>query len=138
MLSSDTIIRVHYEEAYFIFHKLERSRVQLNKVRVRFTLRLVVYRQPICLGDNPLRFTTSIFFSNEHLRSQSLCNIVSNERMGLPFTTAADPRHCSHSQVPVTRDSRPHFYCLRFETPPNLEGQVPVHVAQSYCNNNTS
>jgi hypothetical protein len=43
------------------------------------------------------------------LRLLSLCNILSNERMGLSFTIAAGPRQCSHFQVRVPRDSWPRF-----------------------------
>jgi hypothetical protein len=34
---------------------------------------------------------------------------LSDERTGLPFTFAAGPRQCSHSQVRVQRDSRPYL-----------------------------
>jgi hypothetical protein len=37
--------------------------------RVRVTLRLAVYRQLVRLEAKPLEFTTSIFFSTEHLLS---------------------------------------------------------------------
>jgi hypothetical protein len=56
------------------------------------------------LAPSPLRPTTSIFFSAEHLRLYSLCNILSHERMGLSFTIAAGPRQRSHSQAQVPRD----------------------------------
>jgi hypothetical protein len=59
---------------------------------------------------SPLRLMTSIFFSStECLWSQSLCNILSNERMSLSFIIAAGPRQRSHSQVSIPRDSWPHF-----------------------------
>jgi hypothetical protein len=41
--------------------------------------------------------------------SQSLCDILSDERMGLLFTIAAGPRQYSHFQVWVPQDSWPHF-----------------------------
>jgi hypothetical protein len=63
------------------------------QLRVRVTLRLAVYHQSVRLGDKPLRLTTSIFFSTEHFRSWSLpYNILSEERMGLSFTSADGPR----------------------------------------------
>jgi hypothetical protein len=61
------------------------------------------------LATSPLRITTNIFFSTEHLRSYSLCSILSEERMGLSFTIAASPRQSRHSQVRVSRDSGPYF-----------------------------
>jgi hypothetical protein len=51
-----------------------------------------------------------VIFSAEHLRSYSLCNILSDEMMGLSFTIAADPRQRGHSQVRIPRDSWPHFH----------------------------
>jgi hypothetical protein len=51
------------------------------------------------------RSTTNIFFSTEHLHLQCLCNIPSDERMGLLFTIAAGPHQRSHSQIPIPRDS---------------------------------
>jgi hypothetical protein len=46
------------------------------------------------------------------LRLQSLCNILSDEKMRLSFTISTDPRQHSHSQVRVPRDSRPQFTVL--------------------------
>jgi hypothetical protein len=73
-------------------------------------LRLALYRQSVRLGNKPLRPTINIFyFPTEHLRLLSLCNILSDERMGLSFTIAIGPRQRSHSQVRVLRDSWPYF-----------------------------
>jgi hypothetical protein len=52
-------------------------------VRVRVTLRLAVYRQPVRLGDKPLE---------------------THDRVIL-FTITAGPRQRSHSQIRVPRDS---------------------------------
>jgi hypothetical protein len=77
---------------------------------VWFTLRLELYRQSVRLGDKSLETHDQCFiFSTDNLRSESLWNILSDERMGLSFTTAAGPRQRSHSQVRVPRDSWPHF-----------------------------
>jgi hypothetical protein len=46
----------------------------------------------------------------------------------MSFTIAAGPRQRSYSRVRVPRDSRLYF-SLRFETPHNLEGQVPVFIS---------
>jgi hypothetical protein len=47
---------------------------------------------------------------------------LSDERTGLTFTIAADPRQRSHSRVPVPWDSRPYFTVsdsrLKFSSPP--------------------
>jgi hypothetical protein len=44
------------------------------------------------LATSPLRPTTSIFyFPTEHLQLLSLCNILSEERIGLSFTITAGP-----------------------------------------------
>jgi hypothetical protein len=57
---------------------------------------------------SPLRLTTSIFLT-EHFQLQSLCNILSDERMGPWFTIVAGPRQRSHSLVRVPQDSGPYF-----------------------------
>jgi hypothetical protein len=58
----------------------------------------------------PFRLMTSMFFSQtERLRLYSLRNILSDERMGLPFTIAVGYRQHSHSRVQVPRDSWPYF-----------------------------
>jgi hypothetical protein len=49
------------------------------------------------------------FLSIEHLRSYSLYNIFSDDRMGLSFTIAAGPRQRIHSQIRVPWDSKPYF-----------------------------
>jgi hypothetical protein len=59
------------------------------------------------LATTPWDSRRDFFPPNEHLRSLSLCNIPSDERMGMSFTIAAHQR--SHSQVRVLRDSWPHF-----------------------------
>jgi hypothetical protein len=98
------------------------------RFRVRVTLRLAVYRQSVPLGAKPLENHGQYFFSTEHLRLQSLCNIRSDERMRLSFTIAAGPRQCSHSRIRVPRDSWPYF-TVTDSRPPNLEGQVPVFIS---------
>jgi hypothetical protein len=52
-------------------------------VKVRVTLRLAVYRQSVLLRDKPLETHDNTFFATEPLRSESLCNILSDDRMGL-------------------------------------------------------
>jgi hypothetical protein len=75
-------------------------------LRVRITLRLAVYRKSVRLGDKSLETHDQYFcFPTEHLRFDSLCNMLSDERVGLSFTIAAGPRQLSHSQVRVPRDS---------------------------------
>jgi hypothetical protein len=82
---------------------------QLAWVRVRVNLRLEVYRQSFRLDDKPLETHDQYFFPSEHLRSQLLCNILPDERMGQSFIFAAGRRQRSHSQVRVPRDSWPYF-----------------------------
>jgi hypothetical protein len=57
------------------------------------------------LAPSPLTLTAINFLSTEPLQSHSLCNILSDERMGLSFTIAAGPRQRCHSRVRVPRDS---------------------------------
>jgi hypothetical protein len=49
------------------------------QVRVKFTLRLSVYRQSVRLGANPLE-THNQRFSSQNLRSWSLCNILPDQK----------------------------------------------------------
>jgi hypothetical protein len=80
------------------------------------------------LAPSPWRLTARISFSFEHLRSLSLCNILSDERMGLSFTIAAGPRQRIHSRVRVPQDSWPHFTASDFRFPqPGAE--VPVFIS---------
>jgi hypothetical protein len=95
------------------------------RVRVRVTLRLAVYRQSVRLGDKPLETHDKYFFSTEHLGLQSLCNILSDMRMGLSFTIAAGPRQRSKFLGPSLAGLVTIFYCLRFETPPNWRSMSP-------------
>jgi hypothetical protein len=88
---------------------------------------MAVYRQSARLAAKPLETRDKSFLSTEHLRLQSLCNILSGERMGLSFTIAADPRQLSHSRVQVPRDSWP-ILLSQTRDFPNLKGQVPVFI----------
>jgi hypothetical protein len=56
------------------------------------------------LEPSPLRLTTSVFFSAEHLRFESLRNI-SDERMTHSLVIALGPRQRSHSRVRVQWES---------------------------------
>jgi hypothetical protein len=51
------------------------------KVKVKVTLRLAVYRQSVFLGAKPLETRPEFCF--KPLPSKSLCNILSDERLGL-------------------------------------------------------
>jgi hypothetical protein len=70
----------------------------------------VAYRQSVRLGDKPLEtHDQQFYFLTEHLQLQYLRNILSDERIDLPFKIAAGPRQRSHSQVRVPQDPQPHF-----------------------------
>jgi hypothetical protein len=64
-----------------------------------------------------------VFFSTEHLRLQSLCNILSDERMGLSFIIAAGPRQ--HSIL----GSESRILLPQIGDSPNLEDHVPVFIS---------
>jgi hypothetical protein len=60
-------------------------------VKIRTTLRLAVYRCSVRLAVKHLEDHDQTFFSpNEHLRSYSLCNILSDEKMGLSLMNMLD------------------------------------------------
>jgi hypothetical protein len=94
-------------------------------LRARVTLGLAVYRQSVRLGAEPLETHGQCFLSIEHLRSQSLHNVFSDERMGLSFIIATGPRQRIHSRVRVPWDWR--LYStdsdsrLPFSSPPKVE-----------------
>jgi hypothetical protein len=93
-------------------------------VGVRVTARLVSYGQSVRLSPKPLEtHDQQSFFSTEHLRSYSLCNILSDEKLDLSFTIAAGLRQRSHYHVRERRDSNSLF---QIPHSPNLEGQVPA------------
>jgi hypothetical protein len=66
---------------HFKLHILLSRLTYWDNVRVRVTLRLAVYRQSVRLGAKPLEDHDQIF-STERLRSYSLNNILSDEKMG--------------------------------------------------------
>jgi hypothetical protein len=53
------------------------------RFRVRVSLRLAVYSQSVRLGANTLKVQDKTYFLTDPLRSYSLRNILSDERMGL-------------------------------------------------------
>jgi hypothetical protein len=86
------------------------------------TLRLAIYRQSVCLGSQR-------FFFTEPFLSQSLCNIISDERTCLSFTIAVGPCQRSHSRVWVPRDSS-HF-TVSDSRLPQLGGPGPcIYIPQ--------
>jgi hypothetical protein len=65
-------------------------------VRARVTLRRAIYRQSVRLSAEPLE-THDQYFFNWTLAVIVLLLILSDERMGLSFTTVTGPRQRSHS-----------------------------------------
>jgi hypothetical protein len=78
-------------------------------VRVRVTLRLVVYRQSVRLGEKPVATHDQQFFLQLNTCCYRTYLISSLTRGYLLFTIAAGLRQRSHSQVRVPRDSWPDF-----------------------------
>jgi hypothetical protein len=70
----------------------------------------------------------SVVLFAEHLLSYSLRNILSDERMGLPFTIAAGSRQRSHSQIWLLR-ILDHILLSQIRDSPDLEGQSPVFIS---------
>jgi hypothetical protein len=93
LLNSLRLIASHITLRLHPLRERERERE-----RERVTLRLAVYPQSVHLGAKPLETHGQIFLI-EHLRSYSLCNILS------VVYIAAGPCQRSHSQVRVPRDS---------------------------------
>jgi hypothetical protein len=71
-----------------------------------------------------------LIFSTEHLWSWSLCNVLSDERMGLSFTIAADFRQRSHSDVRVPRDYWSHFTVSDSRLPQTAGPRPRIYIPQ--------
>jgi hypothetical protein len=106
-------------------------RTEMNKlrvrVRVRVTLRLAVYRQSVCLGDNPLRLTTSIFFQLSTCGytpyvTRSMRGLVCRLQLLLVIANAVILRSES-------RGTHDHILRSQIGDCPNLEGQAPVFIS---------
>jgi hypothetical protein len=65
------------------------------------------------------------FFSTEHL-----CNVLSDDRMGLSFTIAAGTRQRSHSQVRVLWDLWPYFTVSDLRLPQPGWSGPSIHIPQ--------
>jgi hypothetical protein len=99
----------------------------LVRLRISVTLRLAIYRQSVRLSAKHLETRGQISFQLNNF-FQSLCNILSDERMDLSFTISASPRQGIHSQVRGPQDSSQHCTISdsRLAQP---EGQVPVLIS---------
>jgi hypothetical protein len=98
-------------------------------VRVRVSLRQAVYRQCLSWRQAPWD-SWPVILLTEHLPSYSLCNILSEDRMGLSFTIAAGPRQRSHSHVRAPQDSWPHFTVSDTRDPPPGGSGPRIYVLQ--------
>jgi hypothetical protein len=78
----------------------------------------------LILAPSSLSPTTSIF-SNWALAVVVLCNIFSDERMGLSFTIATGPRQRRHSRVRDPRDSWPYFTVSDSRPSPTWRAKSP-------------
>jgi hypothetical protein len=69
------------------------NRLSYGAAKVRVSLRLAVYRQSIRLGAKTHDADDQRFFpfARKPLRSESLCNILSDERMGLSLMNMLGP-----------------------------------------------
>jgi hypothetical protein len=79
--------------------------------------------RPVCLGiKHPSGAYDKIFYYCQALAGLLIWGALSDERTGLSFTIAADPRQRTHSRGRVPWDSRPYFSVsvlrLPFSSPP--------------------
>jgi hypothetical protein len=97
---------------------------QLPVLRVTSTLRLMVYRQSVHLGDKPLETHNQHFFQQNtcgyspYVTSSLMKGWVCRLQLLLVLASAVILR----SEPRGTHD---HFYCLRFETPPIWRAKSP-------------
>jgi hypothetical protein len=78
---------------------------------------------PVYLGiKHPSEAYDQIFFFCQTVAGLLIWGALSDEKTGLSFTIAADPRQSSHSRVRVPCDWRPYFTAsdsrLPFSSPP--------------------
>jgi hypothetical protein len=107
-----------------------------TRVKVRATLQLAGYRQSVRHGDRPLETHDLFFFSNEHLRPYSSCNILFDMKMILSFAIDAGPRQRSYFQVRVPRDSTTFYFSdSRFSQlgGPGLRIYIPPGTGWTSC-----
>jgi hypothetical protein len=82
------------------------------------------------VGQSVLVSSTHLALTTKFLLLSDRCGFfkwgaLSDERTGLPFTIAADPRQRSHSRS-ESLGTRDHILLSQIRDSPNLEGQVPV------------
>jgi hypothetical protein len=108
-------------------HRLTYSWIQL-KSKTKWNLRLAVYRQSVRPGIRPLETHDQIFF-NSTLAVIVLILHPSWWGYGsIVYNCCCPSTAQSFSGLSPTRPVTV-LYCLKFETPPNLEGQVPVFIS---------
>jgi hypothetical protein len=73
-------------------------------------------------------------FSTEPLRSYSLCNVLSDERMDLSFYNCYWPSPAQSLLGPSSAGLMTIFYCLRLETPPTCRSRSPyLYPSETGC-----
>jgi hypothetical protein len=98
------------------------------RVKVKVMLRPTASR-PVCLGiKHPSRAYDQISITVRQLRV-CWCGALSlsDESTGLSFTTAADPRQCSHSLMRIPLDSCPYFTVADLRLPSELFFITTLH-----------
>jgi hypothetical protein len=97
-----------------------------QRVRVRVTLRLAVYRQSVCLGDKPLKTHDQQFFSqlntrghSPHVTSSLMRGWVYHLQLLLALASAVILRSASSGTHITT------LYCLMYETPQTWRARSP-------------
>jgi hypothetical protein len=100
----------------------------LNWFRVKVML-LPVVSQPVCLGIKPHLGPKVRFLLLSDSWGYVVVGTLSDERASLSFTIADSSLQHSYSWGPIPVGLMTMFYSLRLETPPNLDGQVPIFIS---------
>jgi hypothetical protein len=97
------------------------------KVRVRVTLQVAVYRQPVRLGDKSLETLDQYFFQLDTCgRIPSVTSLLRGWVCRLQLLLAFASRVILVSESRGTHD---HIVLSQIRDSPNLEGQVPVFIS---------
>jgi hypothetical protein len=132
----DTKFRIHIPCSNFIrfwrlFTSVREHKIMLVRYhclcnRVRATWRLLVYRQSVRLGVKPLETHDQyFFFSTEHLRLKSLCNITLWREDASVMYNCCWPSPAQSFSGPSPAGLMTIFYCFRLETPPTWRARSP-------------
>jgi hypothetical protein len=107
-------ITVNYNSSHIDLLLTNITNLSLLRMSLSLMLRPTVSR-PVCFGKSTWGLRPHFYYC-QTVAGLLMWGAPFDEWTGLSFPIVAGPRKRSHSRVWVPWDSRPNFYCLRFET----------------------